>query len=265
MYNKLNKAIMFLISVILVSCSSTNQIVYLNDYESHLQKDGSHLAFLASKEKFDIQSGDILKIDVKSIIPEAAVVYNNSEDNIIRQSSSLDMMILDGYRVEDNLSIKYPVLGKINVEGLSLNQLEQKITHLLIEGGHLKNPTIKISRLNSKFTVIGEVNNPGTFSYIDENINLLQAIGYAGDLTINGKRRNIILMRENKGKNKIYEINLTKSEIINKPYFYIKNNDVIIVEPNFSKVKSAGFIGSPASIASISSLLLSITLLIINK
>ena len=119
--------------------------------------------------------------------------------------------------------------------------------------------------MNFKFTVIGEVKFPGTFSFLDENINIFQALGYAGDLTINGKRKNITLLRDNKGTQKIYDINLTKSDIINKPYFYIKNNDVIIIEPNFSKVKSAGFIGSPASIASISSLLLSVTLLLINN
>ena len=173
-------------------------------------------------------------------------------------------MLLEGYLVSDNLEINLPVLGVIDVQNLSQHDLEKKITNLLVDQGHLQNPTINITRLNFKFTVIGEVANPGTFSTLDENINLFQAIGHAGDLTINGKRKNIILLRQEKGLQKIFNIDLTKSDIIRRPYFYIHNNDVIIVEPNFSKIKSAGFIGSPASIASISSLLLSITLLLIN-
>ena len=123
----------------------------------------------------------------------------------------------------------------------------------------------KNNSVNSKFTVLGEVRNPGTFSYYDRNLNIFQALGYAGDITITGKRKNITLIREENGMRKVYDISLSKSELLNKPYYLIKNNDVIMVKPNFSKVKSAGFIGSPASIASVASLLLSVTLLILNK
>ena len=161
--------------------------------------------------------------------------------------------------------INYPVLGKISVEGLSENQLESKITQLLLDGNHLTNPTVKVRRVNSKFTVLGEVRSPGTYSYYDKNLNIFQALGYAGDLTIDGKRKDIRLIREENGNREIYKIELTEAELLNRPIFYIKNNDVLIVNPSFSKVKSAGFIGSPASVASIASLLLSITLLLTNN
>ena len=252
-----------LVAFILVSCSSKNQLLYLGDYSRYSQKNVEHSSVLSSKNSFEIQSGDILNIEVNSLITEAAAIFNKNTSKP-QNTTNLQIMILDGYRVNDKLEINFPVLGVINVQNLSLQDLEKKITNLLIDQGYLKNPTVSIARLNFKFTVIGEVNAPGTFTTLDENINIFQAIGQAGDLTINGKRKNIILMREYKDMKKIYNINLTKSDIIRKPYFYIKNNDVIIVEPNFSKVKSAGFIGSPASIASISSLLLSITLLLIN-
>ena len=153
----------------------------------------------------------------------------------------------------------------ISVKEMSTSQLEERINQLLLEGGHLTNSTVKARRVNSKFTILGEVKQPGTFSYFDENINLFQALGYAGDLTINGSRKNITLIREENGVRVVYKIALTNSNLLDKPYYQIKNNDVIIIEPNFSKIKSAGFIGSPASIASISSILLSITLLILNK
>tara|TARA_B100000214_G_scaffold374820_1_gene358775 strand:- start:7900 stop:8691 length:792 start_codon:yes stop_codon:yes gene_type:complete len=263
MYNK-KGFFSILIVCFLASCSSKNQLVYLGDYDRYSQKNIEHSSVLTTKNSYEIQIGDILKIDVSSMIPEAASIYNKSYKRV-QNTPNLQAMILDGYRVNDSCEIIYPVLGVLDVKNLSLQELEKQISNLLVDGGHLKNPTVKVSRLNFKFTVIGEVNSPGTFSSLDENINLFQALGYAGDLNINGKRKDVILLREEKGLQKIYNVNLTKSDIIKKPYFYIKNNDVIIVEPNFSKVKSAGFIGSPASIASISSLLLSITLLLINN
>jgi polysaccharide export outer membrane protein len=249
---------------LLTSCSSKNQLLYLNDYNKYSQKNIEHSSVLVSKKTSYIQSGDILKIEVSSLVTEAAAIFNKTS-NKLQNNNNLQTLLLEGYRVNDMLEINYPVLGVINVENLSLHDLEDKITNLLVDEGHLQNPTINISRLNFKFTVMGEVNKPGTFSTLDENINLFQAIGHAGDLTINGKRKNIILLRQDKGVQKIYNVDLTKSDIMRRPYFYIHNNDVIIVEPNYSKVKSAGFIGSPTSIASISSLLLSITLLLINN
>ena len=254
----------FLVAFLLTSCSSKNQLLYLNDYNKYSQKNIEHSSVLVSKNLSNIQSGDILKIDVSSLVTEAATIFNKNS-NKVHNNSNLETLFLDGYLVSDNFEINFPVLGVIDVQNLSQHDLEKKITNLLVDQGHLQNPTINITRLNFKFTVIGEVANPGTFSTLDENINLFQAIGHAGDLTINGKRKNIILLRQDKGLQKIYNVDLTKSDIIRRPYFYIHNNDVIIVEPNFSKVKSAGFIGSPASIASISSLLLSITLLLINN
>ena len=261
---KYNKCVFILIAVILASCSSKSQLLYIGDHNKYSQKNIDHSSVLVSKKLSYIQSGDILKIDVISLVPEAAAIFNQSS-NKEANGINLEILLLDGYLVNDNFEINFPMLGVIDVQNLSHQDLEKKITNLLVDQGHLQNPTIKISRLNFKFTVIGEVANPGTFSALDENINLFQAIGRAGDLTINGKRQNIILLRQDKGVQKIYNVDLTKSDIIRRPYFYIHNNDIIIVEPNFSKVKSAGFIGSPASIASISSLLLSITLLLINN
>jgi len=245
-------------SFVLASCSKNSQLIYLKDSDNDFDKvDYSNL-------KNSIETGDILKIDVQTIIPEAAIPYNSNITNT-GTVSNLELLKLEGYLIDEFKMINYPVLGEINVQDLSLNQLEDKITQLLLEGGHLTNHIVKIRRINSKFTVLGEVQNPGTFSYVDEKLNLFQALGYAGDLTIVGKRKDITIIREENGLRKINKIDLTKLKFLSEPYYQIKNNDVIIVNPNFSKVKSAGFIGSPSSIASISSILLSITLLIINQ
>jgi polysaccharide export outer membrane protein len=173
-------------------------------------------------------------------------------------------LILDGYKVEKDSTINYPVLGEISVVGLTTNELAIKLRNMLINEGQLTNPHIRINKVNSKFTVLGEVRNPGTYFNYENQLNIFQALGFAGDLLITAKRKNVKLIRQENGLRKTYKFSLNTSEIFDKPYYYIKSNDVIIIEPNFSKIKSAGFIGSPASIASISSLVLSITLLLIK-
>lgn len=249
-----------LFAIILSSCATKSQLVYLKD--SSKQNTYSKVDFSALKNTIEV--GDILKIDVQTIVPEAAIPYNKFTTNNT-SSQNLDVLKLEGYLVDDSKMINYPVLGKIGVDGLNENDLESKITQLLLEGNHLTNPTVKVRRVNSKFTVLGEVAKPGTYSYYDQHLNLFQALGYAGDLTIDGKRKDIKLIREENGTREVYTIELTKAELLNSSTYFIKNNDVIIVNPSFSKVKSAGFIGSPASVASIASLLLSITLLITNN
>lgn len=251
-----------LLSVTLLSCSSKKQLIYLQDSKKYN---------LWSVTKIDdnifidqIKSGDILKIDVQTIVPEAAIPYNKISANKF-SNQNLDLLKLEGYMVDNSGMINFPVLGKISVQSLSENEIETKITDLLLSGNHLTNPTVKVRCLNSKFTVLGEVLRPGTFPYFDQSLNIFQAIGYAGDLTIDGKRKDIRLIREVNGVRQIHKIELTKTELLNSPFYLIKNNDIIIVNPSFSKVKSAGFIGSPSSVASIASLLLSITLLITNN
>ena len=242
--------------IFLSSCSTKNQLIYLKDIKKQEANSWVDIPVVTDR----IESGDILKIDVKTTVPEASVPYNII--NTVRNQTSLEIIKLDGYLVDNNMMINFPVLGKVSTNELNERQLEEKLTNLLVQGDHLSNPTVIVRRINSKFTVLGEVKNPGTFSYSDKKINILQALGYAGDLTIDGKRKDITLIRDEDGKRKAYNIELTKSDFLNSPLFNIKNNDILIINPSFNKVKSAGFIGSPASIATIASLLLNITLLI---
>ena len=253
-----NFCLLTLVVLILTSCSSKSQLVYLNDSV----KDNFYKVDYSAYNN-NIETGDILKIDIQTIIPEAALPYNAYVNNSASQNISL--LNIDGYVVNENKIINYPTLGDISVENISENKLAEKIKKLLVDGGHLTNPHVKVRRVNSKFTVLGEVRLPGTYFNYENQINIFQALGLAGDLLISAKRKNVKLIRQENGLRKTYEFSLNKSEIFDKPYFYVKSNDVIIIEPNFSKIKSAGFIGSPSSIASISSLLLSITLLLINK
>ncbi len=116
--------------------------------------------------------------------------------------------------------------------------------------------------MNAKITILGEVGSPGTYDFYEENITILQAIGNAGDLTINGKRDDILLIRETDGIYTTARLDLTSAELLNSPYYYLKSNDVIMVNPNGPKVKSAGYIGNLGSLIGVASILLSTVILI---
>tara|TARA_B100000963_G_C22624343_1_gene671567 strand:- start:891 stop:1661 length:771 start_codon:yes stop_codon:yes gene_type:complete len=239
------------------SCSHKNQLTYINN-----SKEGDIHRLNFSNNNY-IEIGDVLKIDVKTVVPEISALYNNIYE--LNSPHNADKLILDGYEVRKDSSINYPILGKIVVVGLTTNELAIKLRNMFISGGQLTNPHIKINKVNSRFTILGEVQRPGTYFNYENQLNIFQALGYAGDLLITAKRKNVKLIRKENGLNKTFEFSLNQNQIFDKPYYYIKSNDVIIIEPNFSKIKSAGFIGDPASIASISSLVLSITLLLINS
>lgn len=209
----------------------------------------------------NIQPNDILKITVESIIPEAAIPYNKSR-TALAQSQNLEVLQLDGYLVSVDHTIKFPVLGEISTANKTTKMLETQIKNQLISGGHLTNPSVNVRLINAKVTILGEVNKPGTYNFTEQNITLLQALGYAGDLTINGKREDILITREVDGNRKISHIDLTSSAFMNSEYYFIKPNDVVVVNPNDPKVKTAGFIGDVGTILTIASLALSITILL---
>ena len=255
----MRKLIFIIVSILMISaCTSKRNITYLNGADKYNNTDISK-----QKKPYTIQSDDILRVEVRSMVPEAAIVYNRIPQNT-GAISNINLMQLEGYLVSSDYTINFPVLGILEAKGTIL-ELEKKITKLLLDGGHLVSPTVSVRLLNGKFTVLGEVANPGTFTSLEKNLTLLQALGYAGDLTIDGRRKKITLIREVDGIRSATKLDLTSKDILDNPSYYIRNNDVIIVNPNYNRIKSAGFIGSPQSIASISSILLSITLLIINK
>ena len=255
----MKKIIFFIVGLFLLSaCSSKRNITYLAGVNEYANTDISK-----QKTPYTIQVDDVLRIEIHSMVPEAAIVYNRISQNA-NTSNNLNLLQLEGYLVSSDYSINFPVLGTLDVKGSTL-ELEKKITKLLSEGGHLVSPTVSVRLLNSKFTVLGEVRQAGTYTFLDRNLTLLQALGYAGDLTIDGERKDITLIREINGIRSARQLDITSKDILDNSAYYIRNNDVIIVNPNYNRIKSAGFIGSPQSIASISSILLSVTLLIINK
>ena len=240
--------------VLLQSCSSKKQLFYVQDLSK------SENLILPFSESL-IQPNDILNITVGALVPETAIPYNQST-SVGANPSSVESMKLNGYLVSQELTINFPQLGELSVSQKTTSQLEKYLKNKLISEGHLNTPTVSVRLLNSKFTILGEVNNPGTFNYSENKLTLLQAIGIAGDLNLQGRRDNIIMIREINSKRTVTNIDLTKSDWLETEWNYIRPNDVIIVNPSDPKVKSAGFIGNLGTFISVFSVILSTTLLL---
>ncbi len=203
-----------------------------------------------------IQPNDILSITVEALVPATAIPYNKQQ-NTSGFANSIELLKLQGYLVNAEGRINFPVLGKLSLAGQTLGEAEHALENRLSAGGHLVAPKVTVRILNAKVTVLGEVNQPGTFGFTEQFITLPQALGYAGDLTINGKRDDILLIRRVNGIRHMYSLDLTSANWLNDPKYSIRQNDVIVVNANAAKVKSAGFIGNSGTVLTIASLILS--------
>jgi len=242
--------------ILLQSCVSKKEILYIQDLDSYTPSELSY-------NNNEIQIDDVLKITVGTLVPEAAIPYNKNF-GVIQQNQNIELMILDGYLVSQEKTINFPVLGTISVANKTIVDLEKELKKRLESGGYLIDPTVTVRLLNAKVTLLGEVKNPGTFTFTENNMSFLQALGLAGDLTINGNREDIIIIRSIDGIQTTSHLNLTSADWLSSPYQNIKTNDVIVVNPNASKVKSAGFIGNASVVLAMASIILSSIVILTN-
>ena len=246
--------LIFSIITLFQSCVSKKQMLYLQDLDT---VSGQQVTY----SNHTLQVDDILKISVGALMPEAALPYNNTTSGSV-VANNIDVMKLDGYLVSQNSTINFPVLGELSVKNKTTKDLEDELKKLLVDGGYLINPNVTVRLLNAKFTILGEVQLPGTYSFTENNISLLQALGLAGDLTINGSRENIVVLRRIDGLQTTQRIDLTSSSFLKGPYQMIKPNDVIVVNPNSAKISSAGYVGNLSAILGIASIVLSSIILL---
>ena len=240
----------------LQSCASKKDIYYFQDADQA----PTEVNYFQS----NIQVNDILSIRISSLIPEAAAPYRATDIQGSSNTGNSDTQKMSGYLVAKDLTINFPVLGKIDVSNKTPTQLEEYLRNLLENGGHLKNPVVIVRIVNSKVTVLGEVGSPGTYDFTEQSITLPQALGYAGDLTINGVRSDIMVFREVDGKRTVGHIDMTTTDWFTSPYYQIKQNDVIVVQPNGPKVMTSGYLPNIGAYLGVFSLLLT-TILLITK
>jgi polysaccharide biosynthesis/export protein len=237
-------------SYVFSSCVNAKKTIYFNNIQDTV------LTQQIMNLEPVIRKSDLLLISVSSLNPEASMVFNSpnfvnaagggggaggvtpagsaAPVNPVSSSSTL----LNGYLVNTDGEVKFPVIGNIKAEGLTKKQLEDQITRELVSRKLLIDPIVTIRFMNFRVTVIGEVARPSTINVTNERISILEALGLAGDLTIYGKRENVLLIRE-EGTNKIvHRMDLTSKDVLSSPYYYLKTNDIVYVEPNNARIAS---------------------------
>jgi len=216
--------------VMFTSCVSTREAVLFNDLPASTQIAAANIP------EQRIGPNDILSINVGSINQEAAALFNTPVNPAMVYNSN--NLPLTGYLVNPDGYIQFPVLGKIKAAGLTKAELENNIRSTLESKELLKDPSVSIRYLNFRVTVLGEVGHPTVVQVPNEKISLLEALGMAGDLTLYAKRDNVLLIREENNQKIVNRINLSSPAFMSSPYYYLKSNDVIYVEPNKAKVAS---------------------------
>lgn len=216
---------------ILFSCASSKNLAYFNNIPAD-----SVALIQQQNEATVIKKNDILKIVITSLDEQTTKLLNGV--NLVAETGSSAAQttgLLNGYFVDESGVIKIPLIGTIKAEGLTKDELATAITKELVDKKFAIDPIVTVRIINYKITVLGEVNKPGVIPVANEKITLPEAIGSAGDLTVYGKRDNVLLIREVGGKRIYKRFNLNKDQIFNKELYYLQNQDIIYVEPNKAK------------------------------
>lgn len=228
------------LACVISSCSTPKNVAYFQNVE-----DAAIIETIAQNKNITVQPHDKLSIVVTSKDPELAQLFNL---NIFTSNTSQIKGFNGGSLREYNLSanqgisvytvtpegtIDFPVLGQIKIEGMTRNEVAAFIKGELIGKDLLKDPVITVEFLNTGFSVLGDVNRPGRFDLNTDVLTIVEAIALAGDLSIQGKRENVLVMRRDGDEIKTYRVDLTDSDkLMKSPVFYMKQGDVIYVEPN---------------------------------
>jgi polysaccharide biosynthesis/export protein len=185
-----------------------------------------------------IQPDDILAISIQTIDPQTSSVLNQLSPAMptvgTSSASTIGAQVSTGFLVDKEGQVELPIIGKIKLEGLSTFQAREVIRKKIAL--YFKNPTVLVRFTNYKITILGEVAKPGTYTLPNEKVTVLDVIGLAGDLTIYGKRYNILVIREKGNNREFVRLDLNSSDIFKSPYFYLKQNDILYIEPNKAKV-----------------------------
>ena len=185
------------------------------------------------------QTNDLLSINVTALDMDAARPFNLyvSSPSYLENLNITGQLKQQTYLIDEKGEINFPVLGKLKVLGLSREEATSFLEKEL--SAYLKDPVVTLRLTNFRISVLGEVNMPGTYTITNERVSLLEALALSGDLTITGRRSDLLILREESGELTKNYIDLTSNDLFNSPYFYLKPNDIIYVQPNKSKVRSS--------------------------
>ncbi len=253
MHQKIKLACYTALTCLIFSCTPSKDVVYFQDASQFetLIDDNT----FTTKFKVD----DLVSINISTLDPEASVPFNlfsGSEEGGIRPEQV-------SYLVDKNGEIDFPVIGNVKIEGLSPSETRELLREKLKD--YLKDPIINIRIRNFTVTVLGSVNRPGTYPINGEQITIMEALGYAGDINIKGRRDNVMVIRDFDGTKVYNRINLNSKDALKSPVYYLTQNDVVYVEPNKSG-KTQSSLDQRATIAiSIISTLITSTVILLTR
>lgn len=252
-----NILLLLMVMALGVSCVSREKIVYFQDLEQ--QK-----ALVDNiQNSFKIQPNDLLSIVVSAYDLNAVRPFNLvSESRAASDLSGLSYTNTErqGYLTAEDGTIDFPVLGRVEVAGLTRTELSELLVKRISE--YVKDPIVTIRVVNFKVSVLGEVTKPGTYTVNGERLTLPEALGLAGDMTIFGRRDNVLVIRDN-GKTKEYKyIDFRDSSMLNSDFYYLQQNDVVYVEPNNAQIQSSSFNRNTGIYISVASLLISVLVIV---
>ncbi len=242
-----------IVAFVLSSCASKKDVVYFQNtgnFETLVDKNS-----FTPKFKVD----DLVSIHISTLNSEASIPFNlfrgASEGGI--RPEQVD------YLIDKDGEIDFPVIGKIKIAGLSSEEVRVLLRQELSD--YLKNPIINIRLKNFTVTILGEVNRPGTYPISGERVTILEAIGFAGDLTVKGVRQNVMVIRDFDGTKVYNRLDLTKKEALSSPVYYLTQGDVVIVEPNQSAITASSLDNRATIAVSIASVLITSTVLLLTR
>ena len=238
-----------IILTILNSCSTREEIVYFQNIEK--------LNGMEAIEQFEprIEINDVLNIQVSSLNEEVVKPFQLGNNQQSTGGSGGNSQMLNGYLVGVNGNINFPVLGEIPVVNMSRSELEEFLTDKLEK--YVTDVVVRARIMNFKVTVMGETGS-SVVQVEDGRISVPQVIAMSGDITYDGKRENILVIRNHNGNLTYGRVDLTDADVFQNPFYYLKQNDIVYVEPTYRRVKSAGFFSSPGSILTLISSTLSL-------
>ena len=235
---------LFLLGIsLLSSCSSTKQVVYFQD-----MKPGETEIVMNHPVEITVRPDDKISIIVNSRDPQLTALFNlpyvtKSIGTVGSTSGGITTggnQGVSGYTVDNEGCIDFPVLGKLHIVGMTREEIASHIKNELITKNLVKDPIVTVEFMNLCVSVLGEVNSPGRYNLDRDNVTILDVLGMAGDLTINGKRDKVMVLRQEGDIQRVYAVNLTSGQFVySSPVYYMQQNDVVYVEPNNMKARQS--------------------------
>lgn len=225
-----------IITSLSIGCVNSKKTVYFSDRRDET------ITTTASVPQTLITSNDLLTINVSSLNPEASAIYNAPNTSISSNPGGQNAGTsahTTGYLVKADGNILLPIIGSVKAAGLTTDALSEQLIKIFLTKKLLIDPIVTVRYLNFRVTVLGEVTRPAVINVPNEKMSVLEALGLAGDITIYGRKDNVLLIREEGSQKLIKNLNLNNKDFFQSPYYYLKSNDIVYVEPNKARIAGA--------------------------